>query len=523
MTTPAPRSLGAASLGLPATLLQRASWLAFAAVLLLQFILWSETLRSLVAAWFRSGTFSHCPLIVVIAVVLAWRRRRTVQVLQPTPSIFGLALVIALNGLWLVGSAAGVLSLQHFSVVAVTPALVLAVLGQPIARALLFPLGYLLFAVPVGESLVPPLMNFTAEFTVGALRLIGIPVFQDGLYFSTSAGDFEVAKACSGVRYLIASVALGALFTHLMFRSWQRRIWFTVATIVVPLIANGLRAFLIVSLAHVSDMRFAVSVDHIIYGWIFFGFVMLLLFLAGLKFRETADSSIIHAADQARRAQDGGPSWRCLAAAVASVAVGVGTAAWSNNLHGNELPTVADRIALGPTLGPWVRESSAGGDWLPRFPSAAASALSSYGQAGVRVDVFVALYRDQRQGLEMISSDNAIFDASRWRRVSESSQHIDDAGPASAADVVVSHLRSGAVERSVWHWYVLGELQSPSAPLLKARLAWERLRGRHPASFAIAIATASGASDSRNDAILRQFLSSAGPALQANVRALSSA
>ena len=54
----------------------------------------------------------------------------------------------------------------------------------------------------------------------------------------------------------------------------------------VPVIANGLRAYMIVMIGHLSGMKLAVGVDHIIYGWLFFGLVMFLMFWIGNFWRE---------------------------------------------------------------------------------------------------------------------------------------------------------------------------------------------------------------------------------------------
>ena len=78
-------------------------------------------------------------------------------------------------------------------------------------RRILFPLAYLLFAVPLGDFLVGPLQDVTAVFTVWALQLTGIPVYLEGRFFYIPTGAFEVAEACSGIRYLIASLALGRI------------------------------------------------------------------------------------------------------------------------------------------------------------------------------------------------------------------------------------------------------------------------------------------------------------------------
>ena len=64
--------------------------------------------------------------------------------------------------------------------VAMIPLAVMAVLGTRVACALCIPLAFLFFAVPFGEALVPPLMDWTADFTVAALRLTGMPVYREG-------------------------------------------------------------------------------------------------------------------------------------------------------------------------------------------------------------------------------------------------------------------------------------------------------------------------------------------------------
>lgn len=61
----------------------------------------------------------------------------------------------------------------------------------------------------MGEDLVSPIMEFSATYTVVALKLTGIPVYRHGSWFSLPTGSWSVVEAWSGVRYLIASVSLG--------------------------------------------------------------------------------------------------------------------------------------------------------------------------------------------------------------------------------------------------------------------------------------------------------------------------
>jgi exosortase len=86
----------------------------------------------------------------------------------------------------------------------------------------MFPIFYLIFMVPFGEALNPPLQDITAILSVAMLQWSGIPVFREGLYLATPIGQFEVAVACSGLRFLIASVAIGTLFCYLTYRTWYK-------------------------------------------------------------------------------------------------------------------------------------------------------------------------------------------------------------------------------------------------------------------------------------------------------------
>ena len=79
-------------------------------------------------------------------------------------------------------------------------------------------------AVPFGEALVPKLMDWTADFTVAAVKLSGVPVYREGTHFVIPSGQWSVIEACSGIKFLIASLMGGSLYAWLMYRSPGRRL-----------------------------------------------------------------------------------------------------------------------------------------------------------------------------------------------------------------------------------------------------------------------------------------------------------
>ncbi len=139
---------------------------------------------------------------------------------------------------------------------------------------------------------MPRLMDWTADFTVAALRLSGVPVYREGVHFVIPTGQWSVIEACSGIKFLIASLMAGSLYAWLMYRSTGRRLAFIAASIAVPIIANWLRAYLIVMVGHLSKNRLMTNEDHIVFGWILFGAIMLLLYWQAARWREDTHATV---------------------------------------------------------------------------------------------------------------------------------------------------------------------------------------------------------------------------------------
>ncbi|MEO8411204.1 MAG: exosortase A [Propionivibrio sp.] len=316
-----------------------ATALAVAGILLV----YLDTAKSIVSIWDRSETFAHGFIVIPICLWLVWRKRAELAATTAGPWWPGLVAVLLAGSLWFVTSLADVLGVKQFALAFMLQAAIVSVLGLKVARVLVLPLGFLLFAVPAGEVFVPVMIDWTADFTVAALRLSGVPVYREGNYFSIPSGNWSVVEACSGVRYLIASIMIGVLYAAISYRSWTRRVAFIVASIVVPLIANWLRAYMIVMIGHLSSNRLATGVDHVIYGWLFFGVVMLLLFWVGSFWAQadavTATAAVSGTPPSSADPKAGVAPSRFYAFAVAAIAI---AALW------RPVDTHFDRLPVGP-------------------------------------------------------------------------------------------------------------------------------------------------------------------------------
>ncbi len=257
--------------------------------------LFGEESRSALQIWMESTAYGHCFFVVPISIFLAWERRELIAAtpIHPLPWLGLLALPAGL--VWFVVERLGIMEGQQLIIWAMVQWLALSALGWRMYRALAVPLLYLVFLVPFGAFLTPMLQDFTARFIDVGLDVLGIPHVSDGNTVEIAEGSFFVAEACAGLRFLIAAIAFGVLYACMIYRSAGRRIVFIVASVIIPIIANGLRATGIVALGHVLGSAQAAAVDHVLYGWLFFSLVILLLIAAGLPFREDNTAPLLPA------------------------------------------------------------------------------------------------------------------------------------------------------------------------------------------------------------------------------------
>jgi exosortase A len=475
------------------------------AVIAIILVIYWRTAESIVAIWSRSETFAHGFLILPITLFLIWNRRSEMAKLVPAPNVLGLVLLAGTGLVWLVAAAGQVQVVRQYALVAMIPAAVTAIAGRKVVLALAFPFGFLMLGVPVGEALIPPLMNWTADFTVAALRFSGIPVFREGTFFTIPSGNWSVVEGCSGLRYLIASITVGALYAYLNYGRLWKRVLFVVLSVVVPIIANGLRAYLIVMIAHLSDMKLALGIDHLIYGWLFFGLVMLLLFWVGSFWRDPASDiagSSVDASPRAVRVSGAGMAgW-----AVAVVAI---AAAWPlYAAYLDRASTVSDAPVLAtPAAGSgWSVEATPLTDWRPRYGGAAASVFQAYRKGDRAVALYLGYYRHQRQGAELLTSHNIMVQQKHavWSNVGESGRQ-EDLGKGQV-DIRQTQLRSVGQRLLIWDWFRISGRDLSNPYVGKLLLARNRLLGRGDDAAAIILATPY---DERTDVAqesLRQFV-----------------
>jgi exosortase A len=450
--------------------------------------------------WWTSATFNHCLLIPPLIGWLVWQRLSGLRQLAPAAWTPGLA-VVGLGGLaWLVGEAGGVALARHLGLILMLQGAVIACLGKAVSRALAFPLFFAFFLVPTGEEFVPVMQTVTAKMSMALLALSGVPAHIQGVFITTPTGYFEVAEACSGVRFLVAMAALGALVANVCFTSPLRRAAFVAAALIIPVFANGIRAWGTIYVAYLTDNDFAVGFDHILYGWIFFAIVIALLMAAGWPFfdRRPGDPWFDPAALQRAGAPPGSPRLltRIAAGAVALAALPL---LWSSAVAYSAAPVPADIVL--PAVPGWQRVPDNDiRPWRPRFAGAEALRIGRYRDArGRQVDLAIALFARQQEGAELVGyGQGAAPPDGDWAWTA------DLPAPQGAR---AERLASFGRLRDVVSFYRVGDLTTGSAAAVKLETMKARLLGGRQSAVAILVSAEGGEAG----AAIRAFLAALGP------------
>jgi exosortase A len=491
------------------------------AVLCLLGIYW-QTAVSIVSIWERSETFAHGFVVIPICIWLVWRRRDEIANIPAEPWWPALVGVFLAGALWLVAASADALGVKQFALAFILQASIVTILGKRLSRALVFPLLFLLFAVPAGEVFVPTLIDWTADFTVAALRASGVPVYREANHFIIPSGAWSVVEACSGIRYIIASVMVGTIYAAVAYRSTKRRVAFLVASALVPIVANWLRAYMIVMLGHLSNNKLAVGVDHIIYGWVFFGVVMLLLFWVGSRWQEDDVLSAPRpAGDGALSNRAGGAGTVGTHLFAAAIAVVLAAAIWPpiETALARSTSTAVPTLGVIESGGGWTASKGLVAGWRPNYAGYAAESTQTFEKDGRTVELHLAYFRNQSKGHELITSGNVLVTKKdfRWKEVAVGQDNVDWTGVQTEART--AEISGPNVALEVYRLYWINGTVTSNDYMAKALTAWSKLRGRGDDSALVLAYMPQAAPGKDMGPVLRDFLASTSPSIERTLEA----
>lgn len=485
-------------------------------VLVALLALFAPTVASLGRLWWSSDAYGHGLLVFPLSLYLVWRRRAAISRRTPHIMPWGFPLLALCSIAWAMAYLVHVQVAQQLILVVLLGVVVWALFGSEVLKPLAFPIALLLLAVPVWDVLVPSLQRYTAVHSAYMLRALGVPVFLDGQHLAIPAGDFVVADVCAGLRYLLATLSVAVLYASLTYRTALRGAVLVAGAAMLAVALNWVRVVIVVFIGHLTQMQHPLVRDHMWIGWALFGLGLVPLFALGAWLREEGAPPAAPQVSADGSACPGRSRRWTAATLVALAALAIGPAV-AHAIKARQPPAATIVVPSIAVPAGWAGPLRPDVAWRPRFTGAQARQLVSYERAGRRVTLFIAYYRTESQGAELVNEDNTLYDTDSWDERRSVQRRIRDV-QGGAFPVQETELRAGGRSRLVWSWYYADGRFMAGRVDTKLHQLWGLLRGA-PGAALVAVAADAAPEEARRT--LGDFVSAAAPSVAASLAAVA--
>jgi len=262
---------------------QARRWFAALSLSILVVIMYASVLTSLARQWWDDPNYGHGFLVPLFVGYVLWSKRNQWRSLPFRPSNFGFAIIVLAIGLRILGMLGAELFLTRLSLVVLIAGMVLFLAGSRVLRWMAFPLGYLLFMIPlpaiVYYQLTFPLQLLASRLGAGGLVALGIHTVRQGNLLMLPNCTLNVVEACSGIRSLLSLLAAVVAFAYLAEPSWWKRSVLAAASIPIAIATNGLRLVATGVLSYLFRPTVDSGVVHLALGLSLFALAFLLIVL----------------------------------------------------------------------------------------------------------------------------------------------------------------------------------------------------------------------------------------------------
>jgi EpsI family protein len=360
------------------------------------------------------GDFHHHFFVYPAVAYVLYRQERSLMREPVAPSVIGLVLLAGLGLAWSVSRTASVQLGEQVAAILMIPTFVFAVMGGRVLKAAAFPMLLFLAAIPLGDGIIPALMEVTADLATFFLNLFGIPAYREGMLISLPNGQFQVAAACAGFNFLSAGVTCSLICSYFLWERWKPRLIFVAIAGVAFVIANGIRAFIVMAVASATHMKYLAGHDHVTFGMILFAALLFGLLWFANKYSDPprkpagAPGSI-----EKSMARLGDPAVKGRNTALVLVALLLLIAGPAAHAYRQNAAQSYPHTFSLPNLTGCTRSDGVDLKWQPTMKSADQEAHAIYLCGDVTIEAYTAAYINQDQGRELVSVENVLVPA-RW-------------------------------------------------------------------------------------------------------------
>lgn len=217
------------------------------------YLIFRSEIISIIHMWLTDSSWSHGFLIPLFSLYFVNQRKKEILNLESRPNYLGLFFLIC-------GVLFYPLNVVHFKYGYLSPICMIATLGAItlfmggwyLVKYTWLPISFLIFAVPLPAryyvTLTMPMRKLAATIATTLLNSVPhleatasgvvIDIFYKGRNLEP---PLNVAEACSGMRLLMAFLALGVAMAYLHYRPIWQRVVLLASTIPIAIFCNIVR------------------------------------------------------------------------------------------------------------------------------------------------------------------------------------------------------------------------------------------------------------------------------------------
>jgi exosortase len=249
------------------------------------FLCYGQILFKMAKRWTVDPNYSHGFLIPFLSGYLLWRKKDAFSLSAINPELKGLPVLMLGLFLMVLAKAGTIDFVMLLSFLMVLMGLSLFLLGTNITKSALFLISYLIFMIPLPtvlyNDLTFRLTLLASIISTKLVALMGFPAFREGSIIHLSNTSLQVIEACSGLRSLIALLALAVLFAYFTQTSTWKRLSLVLLTIPITIFSNSCRLTVTAILVEKIGPQATEGFFHIFTGIIMFVIALVLLMLCG--------------------------------------------------------------------------------------------------------------------------------------------------------------------------------------------------------------------------------------------------
>jgi len=262
---------------------QTHNWLAALSLSTLVLIMYASVLGSLAKQWWSDPNYGHGLFVPVFAGCVLWSQRERLRALPFRPNNWGFAIVLFAIALRVLGTLGAELFIARLSFLILISGLIVFLAGSRILRSIAFPIGYLLFMIPlpaiVYYQLTMPLQLWASRLGASGLVAVGIHTVREGNLLILPNCTLNVVEACSGIRSLLSLLAAVVAYGYFAEPSPWKRSVLAVASIPIAIVTNGLRLVATGVLSYYYGPNADSGIVHLVLGLGFFALALLSILL----------------------------------------------------------------------------------------------------------------------------------------------------------------------------------------------------------------------------------------------------